>query len=1410
MYNFQDLIRFKKELYFNGAVQVDWFYNKEKQYDVASSFVFHGPEYFGVSKNEIAFKTHKLHDTATFMNVLVDKLYGDSPLSNFFMTIAPYGTGKSHLSVTLASFLSGNEKVQNVVLKNLSSVDSKIAKQVNQYELKPNLVLILNGMRDFNLNYEILNATQKILQVHNIDSDFLKDLTKSYDIAKVFVENTFENYQDLYETFCKDLSNTSANSDLKNYLVENILADTDVFEIINKVYKEINGTYIRWDEGVSAGDVLEKIADKLCGEREPFNKVVLFFDEFGRYIEFASNNPTKASDAALQQIYEAVQNADDKIIFIGFIQSDLKSYLTRVDRTANINRYVGRYESSEKIHLSSNLETIFANLVERKDPKAFKELVIEKIEKNESKWKVFHSKFISWSPDAVNSSVWSDYTHFRKVILEGIYPLHPLTSWILSNLSSWLQQRSSLTFLETQINTLKDLPVNEFGDLLLVPSTRIIRTEFFNELLAAEQEGRKQSEYCILYNQILTKYGDKLDERAKEVLAGILISRIGRFKTHSRNETVELISYASDISVKEINLAVDQLENQFGVLSYDEVANVFDFIADAIGVSDFKLLVKKKKRNIEINMSYIFDMGLADELQLEDIEPAFSTRHAVKTHEWKFTQHLMNIEDITPRKLAEIKMKHIEAVEPEKPKGQIIWLYVPSEYDTAKFSNIQQLLRAENFGNLPVAFFILDDKENKFYDAIVDLQVSKSFTEAELEKYRRFVIDFEEKTRAVLTDSYRELAVQRLHLTSSNIEKVNRRLNSFTDELFEKLYTKIIPFAFSEFALKRLSNGKKMLSRIGRIITSNIIYQMVHSESPEIKGRVESLLYQNVSVESWGVLNTDYKLVAPRNPKIQSIFNEWDLILEQIGEMEVQELFDKYQKVPYGINDYALTLLIGIYLASRREETKIQLDSKRVRLEDWAQNIFTDKNINLKSLFATKIVKVKPDESANKILGLYKKVVQNADVEVAKQLYEQFLDLKEEEDIPAELEDKVANIEIILREGNKLQNDTVRLFGSLKSKLSEAKSKDNDVRGFFDVLDETAKIQGPISSSDRYVYNEEQLNLARSLENSAHQYFGKVFPIFLKNLKCQSKGQATFFEKWVKRIVESMNLYEYKDEAKALITKMEQILDSLDPVQDQVNEFISKSNPKSILGYSKLIQIESNGEKLIPLINKSKLREKDKDSNILQVQKILDDTKDALKVLNDEVMEIYDAIYGIETFSDCQSFILKVKNILSKDIKENDREGIEEAANHVQNFINDLDSIKSKQDNRFEVNQEFQFLKDKWVDIESEVDFMNIIENYQQEIDMRLNQKEVDWLKRFEFTEQDLTKWTAEQCTAWLGKVNNVPNYLTDKNLQNLSDLKVKVQTRMKDLSIEAVISLFNNLTSEEKIEAIEKMKVLI
>lgn len=44
MIQLKDLVVFRNDLYFDGAVQADWFYQSQQAEAVAKSFVFHGPK----------------------------------------------------------------------------------------------------------------------------------------------------------------------------------------------------------------------------------------------------------------------------------------------------------------------------------------------------------------------------------------------------------------------------------------------------------------------------------------------------------------------------------------------------------------------------------------------------------------------------------------------------------------------------------------------------------------------------------------------------------------------------------------------------------------------------------------------------------------------------------------------------------------------------------------------------------------------------------------------------------------------------------------------------------------------------------------------------------------------------------------------------------------------------------------------------------------------------------------------------------------------------------------------------------------------------------------------------------------------------------------------------------------------
>ena len=88
---FGELLEFKKELYFEGAVQIDWFYDQARAAKVAENFVFHGKDYFGVEETTLGGK--KRIDTIGLVQSLTAKL-NDESVKVPSLAIADYGTGK--------------------------------------------------------------------------------------------------------------------------------------------------------------------------------------------------------------------------------------------------------------------------------------------------------------------------------------------------------------------------------------------------------------------------------------------------------------------------------------------------------------------------------------------------------------------------------------------------------------------------------------------------------------------------------------------------------------------------------------------------------------------------------------------------------------------------------------------------------------------------------------------------------------------------------------------------------------------------------------------------------------------------------------------------------------------------------------------------------------------------------------------------------------------------------------------------------------------------------------------------------------------------------------------------------------------------------------------------------------------
>ena len=910
----RDIVSFSKDNFYNGAVQTEWYYDAKKRKSIAESYVFHGPKYYGVSQKDVNTDKHTLIDTASFTKKIVEKLYADKPDNCFVMNIAGYGTGKSHLAVCLGALFSEDLQTRRTIAANIAKADKEIGEYILEQNNSRNLVIVLNGMNNFNLDAEMLRSVRLALQQAGASDTYLQKLTKSYDIARHFVENMYDFCENRFIEAAKKHGISIAVPSMKQYLLSRTETDSRVLQVINDVYEQLNGDKITWDRGLSAGDVLLATQKELCGEGKTFNKILILFDEFGRYIEYTAANPAVAGEAALQQIFEAIQNSNGRIIFTGFLQYELEVYLRVMDKESNIVRYVGRYNTaSEKLFLSSNFETILANILKKNEP-AFTKAVGTAV----GKYERFHSKMQAaltrWDRSANKKGVWTSSDLYKTVILKGCYPLHPITVWLLSGTHAWMQQRSTLAFTAEMFDRVAEMQIEGTWLPYIYPA-QVIDSSIFNEMLNSEEKGRVSSQYCMLYRDIITKIGDKLGELEKTVLKAILVVNMGHMAFLDKADALVAIQYCSGLKEDQVNHAIKQLEDAHGVIAFDESAKTFDFLAEASGFNEFQRLFIRHRLGQTATI-YDMDQETRDQLKLGSIiETSFGQENHISSTEWCFTQRLHASTDITEMYLQNVVRELRGNTDGEKPRGMLIYAYCSGDAEE-ECKRIASLHRKLDLSRLPILVLLVDDPEKEILTGICVKKTLRKFSEKDHIRFRKHIDDQNRRQSRKIILKFNQSVTKREMITAAGRTTYSGRLNALCTRCFTQVYTKPIPFVFDGFENKNKTQAKTILINLTVALLNNSLTnpQVYASLNPKEKNRIASALSTKVQY-SWGVFDDHCQLNLPLNTALADIMREVTGTLENGQRQNVSQLFGKYKSSPYGMNENAIALFVSYFIA---------------------------------------------------------------------------------------------------------------------------------------------------------------------------------------------------------------------------------------------------------------------------------------------------------------------------------------------------------------------------------------------------------------------------------------------------------------------------------------------------------------
>lgn len=362
------------------------------------------------------------------------------------LLVGSYGKGKSHLLLVLLALLSmerteANNKVIFKLIKNISCVD-KIGKSVTEDIKKiwrkkrflPVLITDITG----DLNQAFLYGLHDALKREKL-IDLVPDTY--YSIALDRIGDWEQYYQNTYVVFEQEISKQGMS--MPKLMTGLKLYSRDALEIFKAIYPKVTAGSAFNPMAVS--DVLplyKSVSEKLT-EEYGYSGIYIVFDEFSKFIESQNGAPTGINMKLLQDMCELATDSQNTKIFLNMIaHKSIKEY--------------GKYLSQDLINSFTGIEGRIIEKYFVTSSKNNYELIRNAIVKDEKKLDYIphFDRYLGedklkdyWSLPAFKSNFLEN--EFRNIIFRGCYPLNPIASYLLLNISEKVAQneRTLFTFI---------------------------------------------------------------------------------------------------------------------------------------------------------------------------------------------------------------------------------------------------------------------------------------------------------------------------------------------------------------------------------------------------------------------------------------------------------------------------------------------------------------------------------------------------------------------------------------------------------------------------------------------------------------------------------------------------------------------------------------------------------------------------------------------------------------------------------------------------------------------------------------------------------------------------------------------------------------------------------------------------
>lgn len=376
--------------------------------------------------------------------------------------IGSYGTGKSHYLAFFGSMLKGqldDEVYEPVIEKMRSNGINPLRDKIYNELLSRNekhLVVIING-NGKNIEQSFRQGLKEALENAGLENLVPNTV---FDQAKAMIETWKQDYPNTYALLEKHLE-TNKGWVIKDLIDKLEIYDEKTMDYFIDIYPSLTaGSQFNTFANENITELYEKVNQQLVNEvNDNYCGVYVIFDEFNKFLETMASTGGNENLIMLQDFAEACnRSAETQMHLLLVTHQHISQYISKMPQHV-INEWVkieGRFKSVDFHQHSSKIYSLISKV----------------INKNQKLWmdyKHYNKEAFNYLKEETEShSIFHDLEEWQlsEWVLEGCYPLHPVSTYALPRISNLVAQneRTLFTFLSTNdFNSLGEFIDNRSG-----------------------------------------------------------------------------------------------------------------------------------------------------------------------------------------------------------------------------------------------------------------------------------------------------------------------------------------------------------------------------------------------------------------------------------------------------------------------------------------------------------------------------------------------------------------------------------------------------------------------------------------------------------------------------------------------------------------------------------------------------------------------------------------------------------------------------------------------------------------------------------------------------------------------------------------------------------------------------------